>query len=316
MSIKNKLLTTLILSSSALSITGVINHCIKISATSKNLLNKSKYHYYCWRFGDIYYKKCGNGKPLLLIHDLNASSGSHQWDSVISNLSESYTVYAIDLLGCGYSEKPSFTYTNYLFVQLISDFIKSEIGHRTDVIALGNSGNFTVMACSNSPELFNRIILINPDSILTCAHIPGKLTKLYKRFLDTPIVGTLLYHIAFSKRSIQKFLSESEFSNSHCIKKRYINICHETAHLGFSPKSIYSSVHCNYTNCNIVNALKKIDNSIYLIGGGDIEHEEELLKEYTEYNCAIEYTLIPECKKLPQIEKKERFLDAVNTFLI
>lgn len=315
MSMKNKLLTTLILSSSALTITGVINHCIKTSATSKNLLKESKYQYYCWRFGDIYYKKCGTGKPLLLIHDLHSSSGSHQWDSIISTLSKSYTVYAIDLLGCGCSEKPSFTYTNYLFVQLISDFIKSEIGHRTDVISLGNSSNFVIMACSNSPELFDRILLVNPESIPSCSHMPGKLSKIYKSFLDFPIVGTLLYHIASSKKSLEKSLSEDGFYNPHNLKKRYINICHETAHLGFSPKSIYTSVRCNYTNCNIVNALKKINNSIYLVGSEHIENEEELLKEYLDYNCAIEYTLISGCKHLPQIEKSEKFLSIVQTFL-
>lgn len=315
MSIKNKLLTTLILSSSAVTLTGVINHCIKLSATSKNLLKESKYYYYCWRFGDIYYRKVGTGKPLLLVHDLHASSSSHQWDSVVHTLSKSYTVYSIDLLGCGCSEKPGFTYTNYLFVQLISDFIKSEIGHRTDVIALGNSGNFIVMACSNSPELFNRVILVNPDSVLSCAHIPGKITKLYKVLLDFPVIGTLIYHIAVSKKFIRNSLAENDFYNPHSIKKRYINLCHEIAHLGFSPKSIYASVRCNYTNCNIVNALKKIDNSIYLIGGGEIDNEEELLKEYTEYNCAIEYTLISKCKQFPQIETPEKFLSAINTFL-
>lgn len=315
MSIKNKLLTTTILSSSAITLTGIINHYIKVSSTSKNLLKESKYHYYCWRFGDIYYKKYGSGKPLLLVHDLHSWSGSHQWNSVISALSKTYTVYTLDLLGCGCSEKPSFTYTNYLFVQLISDFIKSEIGHRTDVIALGNAGNFIIMACNNSPELFNRIVLVNPDSILSCSHLPGKMTKLYKKLLDFPIIGTLIYHIAVSKKSIEKSLATNAFYNPYFIKKRFINLCHETAHLGFSPKSIYASVRCNYTNCNIINALKKIDNSIYLIGGGEIENEEELLKEYTNYNCAIEYILIPKCKQFPQIEKTDNFLSAINTFL-
>ena len=61
--------------------------------------------------------------------------------------------------------------------------------------------------------------------------------------------------------------------------------------------------------------MKKIDNSIYLIGGGEIENEEELLKEYTNYNCAIEYILIPKCKQFPQIEKTDNFLSAINTFL-
>ena len=315
MSMKNKLLTTLILSSSALTITSMINHCIKLSATSKNKSEKKDNLFFHWRLGDIFYKKYGTGKPILLIHDLHASSNSYQWDLIISSLSKVYTVYTIDLLGCGQSEKPYLTYTNYLYVQLISDFIKSEIGHRTNVIAVGNSGNFVTMACSNSPELFNRIILVNPDSILTCAQTPGRYTKFYKEFLDLPIIGTLLYHIAVSKKSLRKFAKEYAFYNPHLIKKSYIDTCYENAHLGLSPKSIYASVHCNYTNCNIITSLKKIDNSIYLIGGSDLYLEEELLKEYLSYNSAIEYTLIHETKYYPHMEKPNEFLSTVFLFL-
>ena len=46
---------------------------------------------------------------------------------VIDKLAENHAVYALDLLGCGRSEKPKITYTNYLYVQLISDFIKNVI---------------------------------------------------------------------------------------------------------------------------------------------------------------------------------------------
>ena len=86
-------------------------------------------------------------------------------DLIREQLSHSYTVYTLDLLGCGRSEKPNLTYTNYLFVQLICDFIKSEIGHRTNILSTGDSAALSIMACSNSPELFDQIMLINPSSL-------------------------------------------------------------------------------------------------------------------------------------------------------
>lgn len=311
---KNKLLTLLILSSSAVAATAVINKCIKITSTSKNILEEPESFCYHWRFGNIHYTKIGSGKPLLLIHDLDYTSSGYEWKQVISALKEEYTVYTIDLLGCGRSEKPSLTYTNYLYVQLISDFIKSEIGHRTDVIASGSSSALAIMACSNNPELFDRIILTNPDSILSCSQIPGKYAKFYKTLLDFPVIGTLLYHIASSRQSIKEKFITQYFYNPYSVKEAYINSYHEAAHLGLYPKAVYSSVHCNYTNCNITNALKKIDNSIYLIGGAGIENCNDLLKEYTTYNPAIEYTLVPDTKYLPQIERPDTFLSAVKIF--
>ncbi len=311
---KNKLLTMLVLSSSAVAATALINKCIKLSATSKNILVDPESFCYRWRFGNIHYTKSGSGKPLLLIHDLDAASSGFEWNQVISSLSKEYTVYVMDLLGCGRSEKPCLTYTNYLYVQLISDFIKSEIGHRTDVIATGHSSALTVMACNNNPELFDKLLLVNPDSILTCSQIPGKYAKLYKGFLDFPVVGTLLYHIAVSKQAIKESFITKYFYNPYSVKETYINSYYEAAHLDLSPKSVYASVHCNYTKANIVNAIKKIDNSIYMIGGAGMENMKDLMEEYTIYNPAIEYTLLPDTKYLPQMEKPAEFVSTVNMF--
>ena len=118
-------------------------------------------------------------------------------------LAKNHTVYTIDLLGFGRSEKPNLTYTNYLYVQLLSDFIKSEIGHRTDIVATGAAASLAVMACGNSPELFDRLILVNPESLLSCSMVPGKNAKLYKFILDLPIVGTLIYTLQAAVRILQ-----------------------------------------------------------------------------------------------------------------
>lgn len=314
MTTKNKLITASILSCSSVTAISLINKLIKISATSKNLLTKSEKNCFHWRFGDIYYTKEGSGKPLLLIHDLDAAASSYEWHRIASILSDKYTVYAIDLLGCGESEKPCLTYTNYLYVQLISDFIKSEIGHRTDVIASGTSCSFVIMACSNTPDLFDRLMLVNPDSINICNQFPGPGSKYYKLFLDFPVIGTLLYHIAFAKSSIRETFINNYYANPKLIKESYIDTYYESAHLGFSPKSVYACVRCNYVRCSISKALKKIDNSIYIIGGKQKDHIQDILLDYVNCNPAIEYTIIDETKHLPHMEKPAEFLVNVNTF--
>ena len=113
----------------------VINKLISVFSHMTDHLPTGGGKYYHWKYGNIYYTKSGKGKPVLLIHDLDSTSSSYEWEAVIKKLSEDHTVYAIDLLGCGRSEKPNMTYTNYLYVQLVNDFIHAVIGEKTDVIA-------------------------------------------------------------------------------------------------------------------------------------------------------------------------------------
>ena len=293
----------------------LINKFIFLSATVDDLLNNPPGSFYEWKFGRIYYTKKGEGTPLLLIHDLSVYSSGYEWNKIAKDLSKNYTVYTIDLLGFGRSEKPNLTYTNYLYVQLISDFIKSEIGHRTDMIASGSSAALGIMACSNSPELFNQLLFINPECLLSCSQVPGKNAKLYKIILDLPIVGTLIYNIACSKQFITKEFLTNYYYNPYSVKTRVIEAYHESAHLGESPKSVYASLKCNYVKCNIAAALKKIDNSIYLLGGGAIDDIGECMEEYKEYNPAVEYAVVPNTKLLPHLEKPAEVFDMIQTYL-
>ena len=83
-------------------------------------------------------------------------SSSAEWKFLKKQLSKNHTVYCMDLLGCGCSDRPKITYTNFLYVQLISDFIKAVIKQPTDVLTSGLSGSFAVMACKNDNQVLRR----------------------------------------------------------------------------------------------------------------------------------------------------------------
>lgn len=311
---KNKLITTLLLAFGTTAGTALLNKYIKMTATAKNLLEEPQSYCYKWRFGNIHYTKAGTGKPLILIHDLHHTSSSVEWERLIPMLKDQYTIYTIDLLGCGRSEKPALTYTNFLYVQLINDFIKSEIGRRTNVIATGSSSALVSMACNYNKDLFDQIMLINPDNFNSCNQIPDQYAKIYKTLLDAHIFGTLFYHIASSKESIKKTFTEKYFYNPYSVKQNYVDKYYESAHLGLSPKAVYSSVCCKYTKANITRALSNIDNSIYILGGEAKSGISEIIKEYTRCNPAIESSVISETKHLPHMEKPADVANIVKMF--
>ena len=88
------------------------------------MLDTDVRNYYHWRFGDIYYTKKGKGSPILLIHDMLPGGSGYEWTRIEDELALEHTVYNLDLPGCGRSEKPGMTYTNFVYVQAICDFIK------------------------------------------------------------------------------------------------------------------------------------------------------------------------------------------------
>ena len=101
-----------------------VNRVCFSTSTLKNVLKEDDSNYFEWRFGKIKYTKRGTGSPLLLIHDLIVGSSGYEYRKIVDDLSKDHELYVLDLLGYGLSDKPNMTYTNYLYVQLILDFIK------------------------------------------------------------------------------------------------------------------------------------------------------------------------------------------------
>ena len=313
---KHKLRNTVLITSLSLGCLHVINRCIIKASTLKDLLPMRSGKYYNWRFGRVFYKKSGSGRPLLLIHDLTSASSSYEWCHLEQKLSKDYTVYTLDLPGCGRSDKPNVTYTNYFYVQLINEFITKVIKGRTSVATTGLSGSFVLMACNLNPELYDKLVLINPESLQKLNQVPGKRSKTAKFLIDCPIVGTSVYHILTNRDNIEYDFTEKYFFNPFDVPKRLVDIYHETAHRQDGHgKYLYSSIKGNYLNINISPALKKIDNSIFLIGGSHEPEIDEIMNSYVELNPAIETATIPHTKHLPQLEAPDKVYHLLHIFL-
>lgn len=311
-----KITTAVLLSGSCITTIHVINRIHTSLCTMKSLLKNSEKYYYDWRFGKIGYQRKGKGSPLLFIHDLTMGSSNYEYHRLINNLTEKHEIYSIDLLGYGLSDKPSITYTNNLYEQLVNDFIKNVIGKKTSVIVTGESVPFVIMACHNNPEIFNKIICINPQSLYLQNQIPSRQTKLLKFFIETPIIGTFIYHILANRTSIEKTFQKEYFFHREEIKDKYICNYLEAAHLGgYNAKYAFASYAGKYMSMSILHELKEIDNSILMIGGEKEKDIKTTIENYKYYNAAIEDFYIPETKHLPQLESPDAVLEQIDMFL-
>ncbi len=309
-----KILTAMVISSSTLIGVSLINKMMSMHAISKNLLEKEATKEFEWRFGNIKYRKKGHGNPVLLVHSLDVAASSEEWFRIRDKLAESHTVYSIDLLGCGLSEKPFMTYTNHIFAQLICDFIKVIIGKRTTVISSGNSSAFVISACDNDSTLFEKIILVSPENPDKGQLIPGKRARTYKAILSMSVLGNLLYNIAVFRWNI-RYNIRSDFYRKDRFTKDILDKCYEAAHRGLSPRSLYSSIVCFYTKKNIKFELSQINNSIVIFEGKHNKEALKVLREYMKINPAVETVIIDDSNKYPHIENDKGFLNALNIYL-
>lgn len=279
------------------------NKFIDFTASYRGLTSDENENYYAWRNGTIYYQKKGCGSPILLIHDLNPISSSCEWSHIIDKLAETHTIYAIDLLGCGKSEKPSSSYVNYLYVQLVNDFIQNVIQEKTDLIVTGESFSFAVMAARMNPKLIGKITAINPTDITYNVQSPNKCSELIKHIFELPIIGTFIYNLAANTKTINKQFTDKYYCDASKIPVNLPDIYYEAAHLqGSNGKYLYASILGKYTNINMIHALKLVTNPIHFM---ITDAASEDIKDYLNYNKNIMIDHISEAGYLPQLEKPD-----------
>lgn len=294
----------------------IINRFFSYIATADNYLNEKDYDFFDWRFGRIAYRKKGSGSPILLVHNFDVCSSSHEWKNIENELAKTNTVYTLDLLGCGCSEHPVLTYTNFLYVQLINDFIKNIIGKKTDVIVSGKSVSFVLMACANDETIIDKIVMISPESLSSVAKVPTKRSKFIKYLLYTPILGTFIYNMKINKRTISQDFYTKYYYDINKINEKDILTCFEASHKDKThSKYLYACQKSRYTNANILFCLRKLDNSIFIISGNGNPEKALIAEQYQNYIPSIEIVEVNNAKELPHIEKPDDFLAQIHILL-
>ncbi len=149
---------------------------------------------YMWKYGKIFYTKRGKGSPVILVHSLTPDHSGKNLETLTKHLSLTNTVYTIDLLGFGLSDKPWITYTNFVYVTLLKNFVSDVIGKKASLIACGDSGLFALQANKLSPELFDKIVLLNPAKSENIK-LKKEVALALKNLLDFPLIGTFLFNM-------------------------------------------------------------------------------------------------------------------------
>jgi pimeloyl-ACP methyl ester carboxylesterase len=131
------------------------------------------------------YLRSGCGPPLLLVHGLLGYSFS--WRFALPALSEQATVYAVDMLGAGFSDRPpGLDCCLRASAERLLRFLDSAAVVSCDLLGTSHGGAVAMMAAALAPERIRRLILVAPVNPWS-AH-----GKHLAQFLSSPLISAFL----------------------------------------------------------------------------------------------------------------------------
>ncbi len=161
--------------------------------------------------------------PILLLHGFGSSLS--QWQANLQPLSQHNTVYALDLLGFGASEKAPAAYDVAFWVEQVHDFWRSLI--HTPIIIVGHSLGAAVAlaAAAKYPDMAERLVLLTlPPARQEL--ISGKMVELAlgaERMFTSPLILGPVFALVRSPRLIRAVLRGLVYHNRDFVTDNLVN---------------------------------------------------------------------------------------------
>jgi pimeloyl-ACP methyl ester carboxylesterase len=267
-----------------------------------------------WRDRRVAFTKRGSGPPILLIHGIHTAAWSYEWRNNVDALAKTNTVYTIDLLGFGMSERPAIRYSARLYISLISDFVSRVIDEPTVLVASSLSGAYAIVLAARDPHRFPAVALIAPSGLVRLNEPVGLGGEASRLAVDTPIAGTAMFNALVSRQQIRRYLANA-YSNDSLVTRELVDIYYATSHqrgARHAPAAFLSG----HLNIDVRNALRRLSQPALLVWGeeGSSAPVEEF-RGFREIKRDLEISVLSPAGDLPHDERAEDFNVILSSWL-
>lgn len=274
--------------------------------------------YYRWRGGDLAYAVAGpeGGEPLLLVHGIYAGASSFEFHENFVDLSKSFRVYALDLLGCGMSERPRRRYGPEDVTAQVEDFAREEIGVRANLVASSLSAALCVPALVRSPRLFKRAVLICPTGYESLDRSSGRLgDAVYGLFL-VPVLGDTLYHAIVSRRGIRYYLERMAYKDPGFVTEELVEAYYRAGH-GGGAKYFPAAFVSGKLNLGVADLWPRVPQRTLVCWGQEAKTTPAAeIERFVNNNPRAEPRVFRDAALLPHDERAETFNEEVRRFVL
>lgn len=109
----------------------------------------------------MHYVRAGSGPALVLVHGIIGSA--YSWRYNLQSLAQVATVYAVDLLGLGQSERvPSLDASMEATADRLVKFLDALNLQKADIVGTSHGGAITMLMTARYPERVSRTVLVAP----------------------------------------------------------------------------------------------------------------------------------------------------------
>ena len=267
-----------------------------------------------WRGWRIAFTKRGSGPPILFIHGIHAAAWSYEWHDNADYFARSNTVYTIDLLGFGRSDRPPVRYSARLYISLISDFVHQVIGEPCVLVATSLSAAYATVLAARDPQRFPAIVLIAPTGLVRLHRTAGAGGEAGRLAVEAPIVGTAMFNSLVSRRNIRRWLEKTYVDNS-IVTEDLVDIYYWTSHqrgARHAPAAFISG----HLNIDVRQALRRLTQPTLLVWGeeGSITPIEEF-RGFRAVKPDLELAVLTPAGDLPHDERPDDFNVILSTWL-
>jgi pimeloyl-ACP methyl ester carboxylesterase len=316
MTFAKKLLTAGLIAGGTLGVLAAFNKMTESMAGELDTVLTGESRRYPWKYGDMFYQVKGSrdAKPLLLIHGFGPGASSYEWRKNIDILSQDFRVYVLDLLGFGLSDRPAIDYTAETFADLVNDFVREVIGKPTIVVAHGLSSTYVIADAYRRPQLFERLILVEPSPTILQESSSSPLNSVVQKALRAPIVGTFIYNLLTSRQAIRNYYDREGYHNPGLITDELVEYIYTSAHQSNAHQPV-ASLLSNELNLDVHEPLSRLQVPVIAVWGREgVLTPTEASAAFKRVNPKIEVRILDKCSYQVQEEQAASFNNLVKEF--
>ncbi|HVP21604.1 MAG TPA: alpha/beta fold hydrolase [Anaerolineaceae bacterium] len=268
---------------------------------------------------NYYLSREGQGRPLVLIHSINAAASAYEMKPLFETFRGQRSVFALELPGFGFSDRSARKYTPELYEAAILDFLEGVVAEPADVVALSLGAEFAARAALSQPERFHSLAMISPTGMesepeerLEKGDSQGEEANLAYRLFTVPLWARPFYDLLTTRASIRYFLDRSFVRP---VPEEMIDYAYATAHQPGAENAPFYFVSGQLFTEGVRPAVyERLEIPVLVIYDEDaftgFNYLPELIDNYPNWKAArIQPTL-----GLPQFEKTDETAAALQSF--